>query len=109
MRDEYTDADNPITQMYDYVDKINSRKVHDKNGRLIKTGGNTKFYLYAICDVTPKLERIIKHQGFKPTPDQIGYYRYNELYNAYIEILPFNKIINDSSKRNRIFFEKLGI
>ena len=109
MRDDYTDAENPITQMYDYVDKINSGKVHDKNGRLIKTGGNTKFYLYAICDVTPKLERIIKHQGLKPTPDQIGYYRYNELYNAYIEILPFNKIINDSSKRNRIFFEKLGI
>lgn len=29
--------------------------------------------------------------------------------NAYIEILSYDKIINDAKKRNRILFDKLGI
>lgn len=110
MRDDYTDGENPIVQLYRYVDKLKTNRETDKNGRIIHVGMNTKFYLYAVCDITPKLESAINHGGiFKKTPDKTGYYGYNDGYNAYIEILPFNKIINDSQKRNRVLFEKLGL
>lgn len=109
MRDDYTDGDNPITQLYDYVDKIKSGAAKDKDGRYIKIGVNTKFYLYAICDITPKLERFIGHNGFIKTSDNMGYYKYNEPYRAYVEILPYDKIINDAKKRNRVLFDCLGI
>lgn len=109
MRNDYTDNDNPITQLFDYVDKILSGEAKDKDGRPIKAGDSTKFYLYAVCDVTPKLQRILKQRGFNPTPDGIGYFHNNTIYNAYVEVLPFNKMINDSKKRNKILFNKLGV
>ena len=110
MRDDYTDASNPIVQLYGYVDKIKTNKMKDKDGRIIHVGENTKFYLYAICDVTPNLEKVLRHGGiFKKTPDKLGYYGYNDSYNAYVEVLPFDKVINDSQKRNRVLFEKLGL
>lgn len=62
-----------------------------------------------MCDITTTLEKVIKQFDFISTPDKIGYYKINETYNAYVEILPFDKMINDSKKRNRILFEKLGL
>ncbi len=110
MRDDYTDGGNPITQMYNYVDKLKSNTVQDKYGRPIRVGDRTKFYLYAVCDVTDNLKKVIRHMGIlKETPDQMGYYGYNPEYNAYVEVLPFDKIINDSHKRNRVLFDKLGL
>lgn len=110
MRNDYTDANNPIVQLYGYVDKIKTNTMRDKDGRIIHVGENTKFYLYAICDVTANLESVLRHGGiFKKTPDRLGYYGYNDSYNAYVEVLPFDKMINDSQKRNKVLFEKLGL
>lgn len=109
MRDDYSIGDNPISQLYNYVEKIKSGNAKDKYGRIIKAGDNTKFYLYAVCDVTSSLERTIRSHNLKHTPDRLGYYTFNDTYNAYVEILSFNKLLNDSKKRNRILFEKLGI
>ena len=109
MRDDYTDSDNPITQLYDYVRKIQNNEERDKYGRPIKVSDSTKFYLYAICDTTPRLERLIDQNGFAHTPDKLGFYRHNDRYNAYFEILSYDKILNDAQKRNRILFEKLGV
>lgn len=109
MRDDYTISDNPVTQLYEYIEKIKAGKAKDKYGRTIKVGSNTKFYLYAVCDITPSLEKTIRFNSFKHTPDNMGYYLFNDTYNAYVEILSFSKIIKDAKKRNRILFDKLGI
>lgn len=109
MRDDYSTAENPVTQLYEYVDKIKSGKAKDKYGRKIIAGNGTKFYLYAVCDITPSLEKTIRFNSFKHTPDKMGYYLFNDTYNAYVEILSFDKIIKDSKKRNKILFDKLGI
>lgn len=109
MRDDYTDSDNPITQLYDYVRKIRSGDAKDKYHRPIKVNTSTKYYLYAVCDVTSKLERFIEQYSFTPTPDQLGYYNFNKTYNAYFEILSYDKILNDAKKRNQVLFNKLGI
>lgn len=109
MRDDYTDANNPVLQLSNYLLKIKNGQAQDKNGRPIKAGTTTKFYLYAVCDITDSLDRILMLQAFSPTPDKMGYYRYNERLNAYIEILSYDKILNDAKKRNQVLFDKLGI
>lgn len=109
MRQDYTDSDNPITQLYDYVAKIKNGEAKDKNHRIIRTGDTTKFYLYAVCDITSKMERLIDQHSFCVTPDKMGFFRYNERYNSYFEILSYDKILYDAKKRNRILFDKLGV
>lgn len=109
MRDDYTYAENPVDQMLEYVEKLSSNKVSDKNGRIIRVGENTQFYLYAVCDITPSLKKVAFRNDFKETPDKMGLYKYHEKSHSYIEILSFDKILNDAEKRNRILFDKLGV
>jgi len=109
MRDDYTDSDNPITQLYDYVRKIRNGEAKDKYHRPIRVNNSTKYYLYAVCDVTSKLNRFIEQYSFTRTPDMLGYYNFNKTYNAYFEILSYDKILHDAKKRNRVLFDKLGI
>ena len=109
MRDDYSNKDNPITQLYDYVRKIRNGEAKDKYHRPIRVNNFTKYYLYAVCDVTSKMEPFIDQYSFTQTPDALGYYNYNKSYNAYFEILSYDKILHDAKKRNKVFFEKLGI
>ena len=109
MRNDYNHNENPIQQLTDYVRKLMTNKTKDRNGRLIKVSERTKFYLYAVCDITSTLERILTDRDFTATPDRLGYYRYNTNLNAYIEVLSFDKILNDAKKRNKILFDKLGL
>lgn len=109
MRNDYDGKENPISQLYDYVLKLKTNKVSDKDGRIIRVGNNTRFYLYAICDVTSSLERTLAIHGFSQTPDKMGYYDFNDKLNAYVEILSYDKLICDAKKRNKILFDKLGI
>lgn len=109
MRDDYSIGENPIEQLLGYVDKLSSNKMTDKNGRVIRVGDNTQFYLYAVCDITPNLIKVAEFNDFKETPDKMGMYKYHDKKHAYIEVLSYDKIIIDAEKRNRILFDKLGI
>lgn len=108
-RDEYTDDENPINQIYNYIDTITDKKAKDAKGRPIYVRGDTPFYCYIICDITNKIETYAKRANCNKTPDGFGYYGFNEKYSAYIEILSYTKLINDARKRNRVLFEKLNI
>ena len=70
---------------------------------------NTPIYAYIICDLTKKLKSYAADSGYKPLPDGNGYFAFNDNYNMYIEIMSFDKILNDSSERNKVLFEKLNI
>lgn len=109
MRNDYNNSSNPVNQLYEYVTKLKTNKVHDKNGRIIRVGSNTRFYLYAICDITSTLESILTYMNFSKTPDSMGYYYFNHNLNAYVEVLPYDKIILDAKQRNRVLFDKLGL
>ena len=37
----------------------------------------------------------------------MGFYQCIDSYKAYLEIIPYNKLIQDSQKRNKILFDKL--
>ena len=41
----------------------------------------------------------------KPSIDGLGFYRMDE--NLHIEVLPYDKILNDAKKRNKVFFDKI--
>lgn len=109
MRNDYNPTENPIQQLTDYVWKLKTNRTKDKYGRYIKIGDNTKFYLYAVCDITPTLEKILSDRDYTQTPDRLGYYSFNNKLNAYVEVLSFDKIVNDAKKRNKILFDKLGL
>lgn len=107
---DYDSDKNPIEQVERYIDAILEGKVKDRSGRLINVPATTPFFVYIVCDVTPSLIKILKNREYTTTPDGMGYFRFkNQYYNAYIEVLPFEKVLTDAKKRNRILFDKLGI
>lgn len=109
MRDDYDMEHNPITQLEDYAMKIKDGNAKDSRHRPIRASETTQFYLYAVCDITPSLERVLKRLSFTRTPDNLGAYFYNKELHAYIEVLSYDKIRIDSEKRNKVLFDKLGI
>jgi hypothetical protein len=109
MRGQYSDSENPISQVYGYVEKIQNGRATDKDGRVIPAGKIIPFYSYIICDITPKIMGFAKVAGLTITPDQRGYFGFNSNYNTYVEIISFEKLISDAKQRNRILFEKLHL
>lgn len=109
MRTGYTEIDNPMIQMIKYVRQIGTGKCKTKDGRPIAVGNNTKFYLYAICDIDDSLRGILQNSDYNITADGEGYYTYNKNINAHIEIIPFDKVVRNARQRNKMFFKQLGI
>ncbi len=109
MRDDYNEADNPINQVLNYVIEIQENQALDSNGRPISIRKGTPFYAYIISDLTPKLRVLAKKAGFTAHPDNQGFFTYNDNFELYIEIISFDKMVNDSKKRNQILFEKLNL
>lgn len=109
MRNDYTDEENPITQVFKYTRDIRKGISKDKNGRTITISENAPFYLYIIADITSKLIEQAENARLTRTPDGMGFFGYNEIkgINAYIEIISYEKLLVDSKKRNRILFDKL--
>lgn len=113
MRNDYKDFDdekNPIEQSERYIDNLLGKKVKGWNGRTVEVTDKTPFYIYIVCDVTPTLEKILKNREYEKTPDGKGWFKVkSKYYSAYFEVLPFDKVLDDARKRNRILFEKLNI
>jgi len=71
---------------------------------------NTPFYGYVVCDLTTKIETWLdREKMFKPMPDRLGWFRWLENINLYMEVIDWDKILKDAKMRNQIFFQKLGI
>lgn len=108
-RTSYTEKDNPITQMYGYIRKIKDANINDKDGRPFSAVQNTPFYGYIICDLTTQIKEFAQNASLNTTPDNMGYFGYNPNLAAYIEIISFDKLISDATKRNKILFDKLNL
>ena len=112
-RDNYSDNDpkkNPLDQVENYINQILEGNVTSRRGRKIKVDRNTPFYVYIICDITESFEKILMNREFGKTPDGDGYFKFKDkYYSAYIEVIPFEKVLKDAKKRNRVLFDKLGL
>lgn len=109
VRDDYTGDDNPIAQVYDYVERVRAGKVHDLHGREFRVSNHVPFYCYVICDLTETLRKQVKYFNLTSTPDELGYFGYNAALGTYLEVVSFDKLLGDSMKRNRILFDKLNL
>ena len=109
VRDDYTAEDNPITQIYRYIETIRAGKALDRKGRPVNIPQGTPFFAYIICDITPSLIMQAKSAGFRPTADARGFFGYNDPFGVYVDIVSFDKLIDDAKRRNAILFDKLGI
>lgn len=110
-RKDYSDKENPIKQIYDYIDDLRNKKVHTPTGRLItEINENTPFFCYVVCDNTPNLQTILKRERMdRELPGGRGWYGENPSYNAYFEIVEYKTILDDARIRNEAFFKELGI
>ena len=77
----------------------------------INVSPNAPYYCYIIADLNPQLQRRAKTAGLTPSPEGpvSGFFGYNSNYNAYIEVVSYDKMISDAEKRNTAFFDKLHI
>lgn len=109
MRDDYSDDENPLKQVTKYTRELRENKVIDRKGRPFDLSQHTPIYAYIVCDLTKNLRTTAEDQGYTVMPDNNGYFNYIKTHNLYIEVLSFDKILNDAKQRNRVFFEKLNL
>ncbi|MDM1497148.1 sensor histidine kinase [Myroides odoratimimus] len=114
-RNDYVFGDpkkDPVRQVRKYINEIIDSKIKSE-GRKIEASKNTPFYCYIVADITTTLEYILREEMFTKMPDGIGYFRFynsEELpYKAYIEVIPFKKIVKNAKERNKVLFDKLNI
>jgi len=109
MRTGYTTTDNPFVQVRQYVTDIRDGTARNPDGRPIPVGKDIPFLCYVIADLTPTLEQQAYDFELMPTPDRQGFFGYKRQYNAYVEVISYDKMVSDAKKRNAAFFRKLGL
>ena len=97
----------PIRQVQRYIDEIRDGKQKKADGRPFGNVQNTAFYCYVIADLTDSMTAAAKGSSLIPTPDGDGFFGFNPNYNAYFEVISYDKLLRDATERNRILFDKL--
>ena len=108
--ERYSDKNDPMMQLMDYVTLFKSGKtVRDQGGKVITgIGNNTAFQCYIVADITEGLRKRLRGH-FEATPDGKGLFGYARNPDAYVEVIPYDKLFLDAQARNAIFFQKLGL
>ena len=111
MRDDLKQGEekDPIEQALGYLKKIRDGRVNTASGRLIPNSEAIPGYCYVIADITDSLKTRCETKSLQVTSDKMGYFGYNQPYNAYIEVVSFDRLINMAKERNKAFFDKLGL
>lgn len=101
-----SDKKNPIDQVYSYVKKMREGRAVTREGRPIPAMQNTPFRCYILCDLTEEIREQAANADLRSTPDELGYFGYNNTYGCYIEIISYDKAVQDARKRSQVFFDK---
>lgn len=108
LRDDYDE--DPVSQVYRQIREIREGRFKDAKGRLVRpANAQIPAYCYVIADLTQALEIRLQNMGAFRTPDNLGYYGFNQTLFAYYEVVSYQKVLGDAKKRNRILFDKLGL
>jgi len=109
-RDNY-DKEDPVRQALRYVELMKtSSTFKDKDGRVISNvSDRTSFDCYTVADLTKGLRRQLIGLPLQATPDGQGMFGYTDNPRAYVEIIPFAKLLEDAKARNSAFFTTLGL
>ena len=99
----------PIGQMLNIIPEIQNKKIKRENGRDIQVDESTRYNCFLICDINDFIKEDVNGRDLTPLKGNLGYYGFHKKYNAFIEVLAYDQLINDVKKRHKAFFEKLGI
>ncbi len=108
-RTAYSDSDNPLKQVSDYVKKIRSGNFTNPQGRPVSADENTPAFCFVVCDLTPKIIEFCELYNLTRSPDKESFYGFHSNFKIYFEVISFKKVLKDSKQRNKVFFRKLGI
>jgi len=100
----------PIDQALGYLERIRKGEVLTSRGRPIPNSADVPGFCYVLCDITQSMKRLCERtHDLTRTSDGLGYFSYKKNYNAYVEVLSFDRMVNAAKERNRAFFDKLGL
>jgi hypothetical protein len=99
----------PVEQALGYLERIRNGETRTASGRPIPKAETIPGFCYVICDITPSVENRCKLLELKVTSDRLAYFGYKSNYEAYIEVISFDRLLNAARERNRAFFDKLGL
>ena len=109
-RTAYSDKDDPINQVTNYLSQIRKGKYELPEGlEKVKINDSTPVYAYVVADMCDKIDLFAKRSGLTKSADDEGYFGYLSGFSCYIEILSFKKMAEDAEMRNKIFFKKLQL
>jgi signal transduction histidine kinase len=109
-RDDFTREKNPVSQLIEQAEQIRESGVLTFRKKHVSVRKEVLMFGYAVCTLTAKLKKLLlNHHDMKPTPDQIGLYKYYDNINMLIEVIPYDKLVRDAERRNAAFFGKLGV
>lgn len=103
--------DLPHRQMMRYAHQIlEGEAVHYRTLRPITVSSDVRFYLYAVCELSPELlERLKRDEGFIPTPTGDGAFSVKNDGRYYLEYISLPKLLEDAKARNQAFFKRLRL
>ncbi len=104
-----SDEEDPIKQCLEYLDRIRRGKVKTKHGRPIPNADKIPGFCYIACDITEGVRALARRWDLKETPDSLGFFGHHGGYEAYIEVMSFDRLISSARQRHRAFFDKLGL
>ena len=98
----------PIHQVIGQAIKIREEeRIISTTQRTITIPKGVRLYGYVIADLEPKLRTICENHDMTPTWDNKGYYFYHKTRDIFIEVMGYDKLVDDARKRNAAFFEIL--
>ncbi|MEQ8850107.1 ATP-binding protein [Botrimarina sp.] len=99
----------PIEQALGYLQRVRKGDVKTASGRPIPQSKQIPGYCYVVCDITPSVEERCRMKDAIRTSDHLGYFFYHKTFGAYVEVISFDQLVNSAKKRNRAFFDQLGL
>ncbi len=99
----------PIEQVLGYLNRIRDGSVTTAAGRRIPNSKNIPGYCYVVCDITETIKKRCQLSDLTITSDHLGYFGFHKQFQAYIEVISYDKLLNNAKERNRAFFDKLGL
>jgi hypothetical protein len=66
-------------------------------------------FCYIIADLTRSLKSRCRMHQLNLADDGMGYFGYHDAFDAYIEIISFDRLLSVANQRNRAFFDVIGL
>lgn len=109
-RNDYTPEENPVAQVYDYIRDLRQGKAKARDGAsLDQVGEHVPFFCHVIVSLTTRMRAQLDNFDFTQAHDGQSYFLYNKNLKAYIEVSSYARVLQDAVKRNKAFFDKLGL